>query len=639
MTPTKKRDFLGRCSLSGLIPSKTILCRQYARKAELCRSLAIRSYVHQKGVQGTSTMKGSDGSNSLVQNVGFATETSGSVDGASRLLRLADLAQELGAEPVAEEARELAARVSEGRFYVACVGQFKRGKSTLLNALVGYDVVPTGFLPVTAVPTVIRFGEKLHARIRMQDGSWRDIPVAELKEYVTEELNPENEKGVDGAEAFVPSPLLSSGMCFVDTPGLGSVWTGNTATTQAFIPHIDAALVVIGADPPIAGEELSLVEAVGKQVQDLILVINKADRTSDPERAAAAKFTREILGKRLHRQMGEVFEVSASERIENQGPLRDWERLLASLHHLVEDSSRNLVRSACDRGLQRLSEQLLAVVNEDRDALQRPVEESERRIKLIKETIGEAERSMHELSFLFMAEQRRLSDFFVDRRTHFFELAWKESEKELNDALQSVPRGFGPHYRSRIMHLSQEISERKVMPWLKPEQEEGERQYRAVALRFVEIGNSFLIKLADAGLSELTRMPHALDPDKGLRVRSHFSFEKFLSTADPPSPLRWLADACLPLVGARKMITNEAREFLRHLLDTNSSRVQNDVLNRIDDSRGRLEVEIRKLLHEISRLAEQALDRARRVKEEGEPAVQSALERLNRLEQEISALI
>ena len=579
-------------------------------------------------------------SSSTVQDYGsLPTETSVSADGASRLLRLADLAQELGAEPVAEEARELAARVAEGRFYVACVGQFKRGKSTLLNALVGHEVVPTGFVPVTAVPTVIRFGDELHARIRMRDGSWRDIAMPDLKEYVTEELNPENKKAVDGAEVFVPSPLLSSGMCFVDTPGLGSVFTGNTATTQAFIPHIDAALVVVGADPPIAGEELALVEAVGKQVQDLILVINKADRTSDPERAAAAKFTRDILEKRLHRPMGEVFEVSAAERMENRGPLRDWEKLLASLHHLVEDSGRNLVRAACDRGLQRLSEQLLAIISEDRDALLRPIEESERRIELMKETISEAERSMHELNYLFMAEQHRISDLFGDRHKQFFSSAWTESEAEFNNDLPSVPLGFGPHYRRRVMHLAQEISRRKVMPWLKPEQEEGERQYRAVATRFVEMGNNFLKKLADAGLSELTRMPHALDPEKGFRVRSRFIFEDFIGTAQPPSPLRWLADVFLPLVGARKMITNEAREFLQHLLEVNSSRVQNDVLNRIQESRDRLEVEIRKLLHEISRIAEQALDRARKVKEEGTPAVQSAIERLNRLERDFSALV
>jgi Dynamin family len=560
-------------------------------------------------------------------------------DGAARLLHLADLAQVLGAEPVAEEARELAARVAEGRFYVACVGQFKRGKSTLLNALVGHEVVPTGFVPVTAVPTVIRFGDRVRARIRMRDGSWRDIAMTELKEYVTEELNPENKKGVDGAEVFVPSPLLASGMCFVDTPGLGSVFTGNTATTQAFIPHIDAALVVVGADPPIAGEELALVETVGKQVQDLILVINKSDRTTEPERAAAAKFTRDILEKRLRRPMGEVFEVSAAERMENHGPVRDWHKLLANLQLLVDDSGRNLVRSACERGLQRLSEQVLAVVSEDRDALLRPIEESERRIALMKETISEAERSMRELGFLFMAEQHRLSDLFVDRHNQFVRSTWPESEAEFNKELESVRAAFGPRYRRRIMHIAQNIARRKVMPWLKPEQEEGERQYRAVAVRFVEMGNKFLRKLADAGLNELTRMPHALDPEKGFRIRSRFIFEDFIGTAQPPSPLRWLADVLLPLVGAKKVITNEAREFLRHLLEVNSSRVQNDVLNRIQESRDRLEVEIRKLLHEISRIAEQALQRARKVKEEGTPAVESAIERLNRVEQDVLALV
>jgi len=586
-----------------------------------------------------SAMQGITSSSTVQDYNSPSTEAPASMDGASRLLRLGRLAQELGAEPVAEEARELAARVSEGRFYVACVGQFKRGKSTLLNALVGHEVVPTGFVPVTAVPTVIRFGDEPHARVRMRDGAWRDVAMTDLKEYVTEELNPENKKAVDGAEVFVPSPLLSSGMCFVDTPGLGSVFTGNTATTQAFIPHIDAALVVVGADPPIAGEELALVEEVGKQVQDLILVINKADRTTDPERAAAAKFTREILEKRLHRPMGEVFEVSAAERMESRSPLRDWGKLLTSLYDLVEDSGRNLVRAACDRGLQRLSEQLLAIISEDRDALQRPIEASERRIEIMKETINEAERSMRELDYLFMAELHRISDLFGDRHKQFFATAWMESETEFGEELPSVPLGFGPHYRRRVMHLAQEISRRRVMPWLKPEQEEGERQYRAVALRFVEMGNNFLKKLVDAGLSELTRMPHALDPEKGFRIRSRFIFEDFIGTAQPPSPLRWLADVLLPLVGARRVITNEAREFLQHLLEINSARVQNDVLNRIQESRDRLEVEIRKLLHEISRIAEQALDRARKVKEEGTPAVQSGIEQLNRLERDVSALV
>lgn len=564
--------------------------------------------------------------------------TLGAVDGAARLLRLATLAQNLAADPVAEEARELAARVSEGRFYVACIGQFKRGKSTLINALVGQPILPTGFIPVTAVPTVIRFGEEANARIRTREGSWEDIPLSDLKQYVTEELNPENQKGVQGAEVFVPCPLLSAGMCIVDTPGLGSVFTGNTATTRAFIPHIDAGLVVVGADPPLAGEELTLVETVGKQVSELILVINKADRTTDAERAAASAFTRQLLHQRLGQDIGDVLEVSARERLENRGPERDWRKLIQALQRLVDDSGRQLVLAAGERGLQRLSEQVMAIVSARRDALQRPIEESEQRITVMKQTIGEAERSMRELSFLFMAEQQRLSDLFVDRHKAFFGSVLPQANREFQKSLRSIPHGFGPFYRRRLMRAAQEIDRVHVVPWLRAEQEEAEKEYRHVAMRFVQMGNDFLKKLADAGIPELSRMPHALDSETGFRVRSRFSLMEFIEVAEPASPLRWAADVLLPLVGARKLIQNDAQNFLLRLLETNSTRVQSDILDRVQESRSRLEVEIRKLLHEVSRIAEEALVRAREVREEGELAIEAELARLSRLETEVIVL-
>jgi ribosome biogenesis GTPase A len=558
--------------------------------------------------------------------------------GRPRLLRLAALAEELGTEPVADEARELAARVSEGRFYVACVGQFKRGKSTLINALIGSLVLPTGYIPVTTVPTVIRFGERLNARIRTYGGSWNEIPVSDLNQYVTEERNPENKKRIQFAEAFVPSPLLSSGMCIVDTPGLGSVFTRNSAATQAFVPHIDAALVVVGADPPLAGDELTLVEAVGKQVHNLILVLNKADRTTDAERGAATAFTRQLLQKRLQRQIGPVFEISAQERAENRGLERDWKRLVEALQELGNGSGRQLVRSACDRGLQRLSEQLLVIISEGREALLRPIEESETRIVVMKQTIADAERSMRELGYLFMAEQQHISDMFVDRRKTFLARVKPQADKEFDLSLQSISGWLGPSYRRRTFHEAQELARHHVVPWFKPEQEEAETEYRRVTSRFVEMANEFLKKLAGAGIPELAQMPHALDPERGFRVRSEFTFHEFIDVAQPASPLRWMADLILALVGGRWIIRNEAREFLTRLFQTNSTRVQSDVLNRVQESRGKLETEIRKLLHEVSKIAERALVRARRVKEDGEPAVQAELNRLHGLEQEVTAL-
>ena len=247
----------------------------------------------------------------------FEDETS-----SSALLRLAGLADEFGATLIAEEARAIAQRVAEGRFFVACVGQFKRGKSTLLNALVGENVLPTGIVPVTTVPTVVRHGPAPAARVRFQRGAWQKISVADLPQFVSDELNPENSKGVAGVEVFSPSALLATGMCLVDTPGLGSVFAANTAATQAFIPHIDAALIVVGADPPIAGEELTLVEAVGKQVKDLLVVLNKADRATDHERNVAREFTARVLAKPLGRPVAHIYEVSAIEQAAHRGPAR-----------------------------------------------------------------------------------------------------------------------------------------------------------------------------------------------------------------------------------------------------------------------------------------------------------------------------
>jgi hypothetical protein len=99
-----------------------------------------------------------------------------------------------------------------------------------------------------------------------------------------------------------------------------------------------------------------------------------------------------------------------------------------------------------------------------------------------------------------------------------------------------------------------------------------------------------------------------------------------------------MADLVLGFIGARRVIENDAREFVAKLLEVNSRRVQSDILNRVQESRGHLEVEIRKLLHEVNRVAEQALGNARRVRERGASAVEVARGRLGTLEREFVKL-
>jgi GTP-binding protein EngB required for normal cell division len=294
----------------------------------------------------------------------------------SRLQALSFLATEAGALKAASDASLLGARTEQGLFYVACIGQFKRGKSTLLNAILGEPVLPAGVTPVTSVVTVIRHGTRRGARIRFSSGQWQEIALQDLASFVSEAENPENIKGILGAEAFLPHPLLASGLCLVDTPGLGSVFEANSEATRQFVPHIDAALVVLGADPPITGDELRLVEDVSKTVKEFLFVLNKADRLEEKDRREALRFAERALSQRLERSIGPILEVSATECLASGTRTRDLPALYEGLARLAQDSAADLVVDAQVRGLRRLSAWVLQELEEQREALCRPVARS-----------------------------------------------------------------------------------------------------------------------------------------------------------------------------------------------------------------------------------------------------------------------
>jgi hypothetical protein len=493
---------------------------------------------------------------------------------------------------------------------------------------------------VTAVPTIIRHGDRLAARVRFQSATWTAIPVSAVEQYVSEEKNPENTKGVAGVEIFVPSPLLETGMCLVDTPGLGSVFAGNTAATHAFIPHIDAAIVVIGADPPLSGEELQLVEAISQEVHDLVFVLNKADRARAAERSAALEFARRVLETHLKRTVPAIFEISARDRLEQKGPERDWGQLVHALEVLVLRSGRSLVRKASDRGIRRAANQLLAVIREERDALQRPLEESEQRIAKLRESIAEGENAMRDLGALFAGEQQRLSQVFVGRREVFLKQTQVLAQMELDQHLRSIAqRRNGPAYRRDLNHLAQKIARAQLAPWLESEAKYAEEVFCKTAQRFIEYGNVFLQRMAYTWIPGLESLPEELGREQSLRVQSHFYFHVMENVATPASPLLFVSDLVLAGLGLRRGIVRDAREFLDQLLKVNSSRVQNDVDERVRESRKKLEAEIKGFLREASAIADRALARARTAQAAGAPAVKALEARLEALEREVRGFV
>lgn len=551
-----------------------------------------------------------------------------------RLRALGDLAEQLRAPGVAREAMEIATRVAEGRFYVACVGQFKRGKSTLLNALIGEPVLPTGVVPVTSAITVLRHGPR-GARVAFQDGRTEEADIEGLAAYVTELENPENRKGIRAVEVFLQSPLLARGMCLVDTPGLGSSLSGNTAVTRDFVPHVDAALVVVGADPPVSGDEVALAEEVAEHARHLIVVLNKADRLTADEREAGSRFAAQVLSSRLHRPIGRVYEVSAQERVASGRATRDWAELLKSLEELARGSGAEIVGAAEVRAVERLGRALLAEISERRDALLRPLADSERRLAALEKHVAAAERAMADLGVLLAAEQANLARTFRERQDAFLAPAQESARRTMAERIRALAASKG-RLRSAAFEEARGISTELVERFRAELEPEGERLYGAAMDRFVALANEFLDRIAaEPGMDAL---PRALGAETGFRVPTQLHYAQLMYRTSR-TPIGWLIDVLRSREAVIRGAIRHVGEYLDVLVESNSSRIANDLIDRAAASRSRLEKEIRSCLREVSDRARRALEEAQRRISEGQDAVEKELSRLAVIGSKVESLL
>ena len=198
--------------------------------------------------------------------------------------------------------RALAERLAGARLQIAAVGQFKRGKSSLLNALLGIPLLPMGVVPLTAITTVLTAGP-LRLRLDFLDGRHSERAIsdletlrAELVSLVTDEENPANRLGLLRFEASLPAPLLARGVTLLDTPGIGSTLRHNTEAAIAALPECDMALFVVSPDPPITEAELAYLAQVRANAARIVVVLNKIDTVEPVERGIALRFLRRVLG-------------------------------------------------------------------------------------------------------------------------------------------------------------------------------------------------------------------------------------------------------------------------------------------------------------------------------------------------------
>lgn len=225
---------------------------------------------------------------------------------------------------------ELKTRLSKGRLHFAVLGQFNRGKSTFINALLGMKTLPTSVLPLTSVPTIIEYGTKRSCRIRFLNGK-EDLIVNDcaerientLRQFVAEESNPQNRFGVKDAIVTCDSSLLSNGTVLIDTPGFGSTHLHNTQTTLDLLGECDAALFLLSADPPMTQTEMEFLRQVKNYVPKLFFALNKVDLLTEDGLNEVDAFIKKILSRELGLADDEITLFHTSARIAMQAQAQD----------------------------------------------------------------------------------------------------------------------------------------------------------------------------------------------------------------------------------------------------------------------------------------------------------------------------
>jgi GTPase SAR1 family protein len=204
---------------------------------------------------------------------------------------------------------------------VVC-GEFKRGKSSLLNALLDEpELLPVDDYYATSLVTSVAYGEQERIVVRLaKNGKPEERPIGreELADYVTEGGNPGNGKGVQAVAIEIPSQRLASGLVLVDTPGVGGVYAAHAEATTAAIPGASAIVFVTDATQPLTESELHFLRRTAetaKVLEDedaLLFVLTKIDLVSDFDAILAN--TRRKLADITGRQESSVTVVPVSSR-------------------------------------------------------------------------------------------------------------------------------------------------------------------------------------------------------------------------------------------------------------------------------------------------------------------------------------
>ena len=254
--------------------------------------------------------------NNQLEVSSFETFREAELNAVSDLKRVRDVSQRIGMEEGTIKLIDIALeRLKERRFSIAIVGEFKRGKSTFINALLGKEILPADILPCSATLNRVRYGMQPSVEIIFKgengaDGRVETIAIDELQNYVTK-LTPESEQvaaSIKEAIIYYPLPYLKNNVEIIDTPGMNDD-DMMTAVTLGVLPEVSAAILIIMPESPFSKYEADFLnnQLMLSDLGRVIFVVTAMDR-----------IMRESDKARILEAINQRIETSVEERLAEQ---------------------------------------------------------------------------------------------------------------------------------------------------------------------------------------------------------------------------------------------------------------------------------------------------------------------------------
>ncbi|WP_434783071.1 dynamin family protein [Ferrovum myxofaciens] len=484
----------------------------------------------------------------------------------------------------------LSERADSSAFNLVVVGEFKRDKSSVLNALISTDVLPVGVVPLTAIATILEYGELAAVHAEFQGGLVQQVPQETLWDYVTEKGNPANAKGVREMRITWPSPWLKSGVLLVDTPGIGSVYRHNTNFTYRILLKADAVLFLLSVDQPVGQTEYDFLKEVREYAGRIFFLLNKTDLLSEADLTKSTDFASRVLAE----AMGEpvtVFPVSA--RLALEGRKAGSEALLAqsrfpafteALEHFLMEDKGNVLVASLSKGLLRLVSQTRFNAELALSSLSMPVEELRRKVEAFEKKRTEVAQEKHDFTVLLEADVKRLANQDVTADVEAFKAKLTlDIESKLKAHFEAVR-----HLPSGELHedLQRYVVDEVRAAWdgfRRDEDEKPDTVFQALCERFSGKIHATVDELYHFS-SELFSIPfEAVSAEVAWNAKSGFYY-KFWETPGSLTIMTTSLLHTLPKFIGDALILKSAQNYDRKLTDTQAGRVRYDFAQRLDKS-------------------------------------------------------